>query len=136
MSCWIAIGLVTPTVCHQRHLVPVVLVAGEEHRPGGAANVALNVVSLGAKCTLISAVGEDSGAADLQSTLEAAGVVCDFVTVPDWPTVVKLRVLAQKQQLIRIDFEEPLPDDGFSERNAAILNKLEKASARSQCMHH
>jgi D-beta-D-heptose 7-phosphate kinase/D-beta-D-heptose 1-phosphate adenosyltransferase len=106
--------------------VPVVRVASEEQRPGGAANVALNVVSLGAKCTLVSVVGNDTAANDLRMTLEAAGVVCDFVTVDAWPTVVKLRVIAQKQQLIRADFEDPLPDDGASERNASILNKVEK----------
>jgi D-beta-D-heptose 7-phosphate kinase/D-beta-D-heptose 1-phosphate adenosyltransferase len=106
--------------------VPVVKVAGREHRPGGAANVALNIVSLGAKCTLVGAVGNDQDAIDLRETLEAAGVECDFVEVENWPTVVKLRVLAQRQQLLRADFEEPLPDEGFSERNAALLNKVEK----------
>ncbi len=106
--------------------VPVVNIERQEQRPGGAANVALNVVSLGAKCTLIGLVGDDEAASDLETTLTAAGVQCDFVAVPDWPTIVKLRVLAQQQQLVRADFEQPVPDYGASERIGVVLNKLEK----------
>ena len=87
--------------------VPVVNVAHEEVRPGGAANVALNIASLGARCTLIGRVGDDEAGRDLADTLHAAGVVTDFVVADDWPTVVKLRVLSQGQQLLRTDFEQP-----------------------------
>ncbi len=106
--------------------VPVVAVRREEQRPGGAANVALNVVSLGARCTLVGLVGKDQAAEDLETVLTAAGVQCDFVEVPDWPTIVKLRVLAQQQQLVRADFEQPVPDYGASERIGVVLNKVEK----------
>ena len=70
--------------------VPVINVNHSEHRPGGAANVALNVVSLGAQCTLLGLVGDDDAGAELSATLTAAGVQCDFVKVPDWPTVCLL----------------------------------------------
>lgn len=90
--------------------VPVVHVQQTHEYPGGAANVALNIASLGARCTLIGAVGDDAAAETLSDTLTAAGVVCDFVTVPGWPTTVKLRVVSQQQQLLRTDFEAPLPD--------------------------
>ena len=106
--------------------VPVVSVQQQEHRPGGAANVALNLVSLGAQCTLVGLVGDDEAGDTLTATLTAAGVVCDFVKVPDWPTIVKLRVLAQKQQLIRADFESDVPDYGASERIGVVQNKIEK----------
>jgi len=106
--------------------VPVIDVDHQEHRPGGAANVALNLVSLGARCTLVGLVGDDEAGRELESTLTAAGVVCDFVGVPDWPTTVKLRLLAQKQQLIRADFEAPVPDFGASERIGVLQNKIEK----------
>ncbi|MEM7100559.1 MAG: bifunctional D-glycero-beta-D-manno-heptose-7-phosphate kinase/D-glycero-beta-D-manno-heptose 1-phosphate adenylyltransferase HldE [Pseudomonadota bacterium] len=112
--------------------VPVVLVNGEDQRPGGAANVALNLVSLGAHCTLVGFVGDDEPGRVLQETLEAAGVVCDFVKVPDWPTVVKLRILAQQQQLIRADFEAPIPDFAASERLGVLLNKVEKNLQNAQ----
>ncbi len=109
--------------------VPVVDVDHIEDRPGGAANVALNVVSLGARCTLIGAVGDDDAGRTLEATLTAAGVVCDFLVVPEWPTILKLRVLSQKQQLLRTDFEKLLTPGqvtGLAERLAA---RLEGASA-------
>ncbi|MDE0348248.1 MAG: bifunctional D-glycero-beta-D-manno-heptose-7-phosphate kinase/D-glycero-beta-D-manno-heptose 1-phosphate adenylyltransferase HldE [Gammaproteobacteria bacterium] len=90
--------------------VPVVDVVAAEDRPGGAANVALNVVAMGAGCTLVGAVGSDAAARNMRATLEAAGVVCDLVEVPDWETTRKLRVVSQRQQLLRADFEEPLPE--------------------------
>jgi D-beta-D-heptose 7-phosphate kinase/D-beta-D-heptose 1-phosphate adenosyltransferase len=91
--------------------VPVVNIEQVDERPGGAANVALNVASLGASCTLVGMVGDDAAAETLTSTLSAAGVHCDFVTVTEWPTIVKLRVVSQKQQLLRTDFEQALPAD-------------------------
>ncbi len=99
--------------------VPVVDVDHVEDRPGGAANVALNVVSLGAQCTLIGAVGRDDAGSHLEETLRAAGVDCDLIALAGWPTVLKLRVMSQKQQLIRTDFEKPLIadlTDGLGER--------------------
>ncbi len=106
--------------------VPVINVRQQEQRPGGAANVALNLVSLGAQCTLVGLIGDDEAGRELTATLSAAGVNCDFVPVPDWPTIVKLRLLAQKQQLIRADFEAPVPDIGASERISVVQNKVEK----------
>jgi len=106
--------------------VPVINVQHTEHRPGGAANVALNLVSLGAQCTLVGLVGSDEAGTELEQTLSAAGVRCDFVRVPEWPTIVKLRLLAQKQQLIRADFEAPAPDYGASERIGTLQNRVER----------
>ena len=90
--------------------VPIVDIERTEDRPGGAANVALNVVSLGAKCTLLGCVGADEAGALLVDKLQAAGVKCDFVAVTDWSTTMKLRVLSQRQQLLRSDFESPTPE--------------------------
>ena len=106
--------------------VPVLHVNQHDERPGGAANVALNLVSLGAACTLVGLVGDDEAGKRLEETLTAASVNCDFVQVPDWPTIVKLRMLAQQQQLLRADFEEPIPDFAASERIGTLLNKVEK----------
>ncbi|MEM7077984.1 MAG: bifunctional D-glycero-beta-D-manno-heptose-7-phosphate kinase/D-glycero-beta-D-manno-heptose 1-phosphate adenylyltransferase HldE [Pseudomonadota bacterium] len=114
--------------------VPVLRVDEIEHRPGGAANVALNVVSLGARCTLVGLVGEDAAADELRSTLEAAGVVCDFVPVPDWQTIVKLRLMAQTQQLMRADFESPPTLVGTSERLAVLQNTVEKHLSNASAM--
>ena len=102
--------------------VPVVDVDVSEDRPGGAANVALNVVAMGATCTLIGAIGRDNPARMMRETLEAAGVGCELVDVADWETTLKLRVVSQRQQLIRTDFERPLQE----QIGARVLRKLEK----------
>ncbi|KQN64468.1 bifunctional D-glycero-beta-D-manno-heptose-7-phosphate kinase/D-glycero-beta-D-manno-heptose 1-phosphate adenylyltransferase HldE [Erwinia sp. Leaf53] len=86
--------------------VPVVKVEQIEERPGGAANVAMNIASLGAGSRLVGLTGNDDAARVLNTTLGGVNVACDFVTVPTHPTITKLRVLSRSQQLIRLDFEE------------------------------
>ncbi|CBV40901.1 bifunctional D-glycero-beta-D-manno-heptose-7-phosphate kinase/D-glycero-beta-D-manno-heptose 1-phosphate adenylyltransferase HldE [Halomonas elongata] len=88
--------------------VPVVRVEEDEDRPGGAANVALNIASLGARAALAGLVGDDGNADRLVHRLEDAGVSTHFVRSPDIPTITKLRVMSRNQQLIRLDFEEGL----------------------------
>lgn len=83
--------------------VPVVKVLRTEDRPGGAGNVALNVVALGAQAHLIAVVGEDEGAQSLRRALTSVGVTLDFVSDPSFTTTVKERVLSQHQQLLRLD---------------------------------
>ena len=73
---------------------------------GGAGNVALNIAKLGGKVTLLGVVGDDAEGEILRRLLEAEGVVCDFVVEQAIRSICKLRVMAQHQQLIRIDFEE------------------------------
>lgn len=85
--------------------VPVVRINQIEERPGGAGNVALNVASLGANATLMGLVGNDDPAATLQTELNKLGVQCHFSEHQGFPTITKLRVLSQHQQLIRLDFE-------------------------------
>ncbi|MBA2816352.1 bifunctional D-glycero-beta-D-manno-heptose-7-phosphate kinase/D-glycero-beta-D-manno-heptose 1-phosphate adenylyltransferase HldE [Candidatus Pantoea persica] len=86
--------------------VPVVKVDAIEERPGGAANVAMNIAALGASSRLIGLTGEDDAVRVLGETLKNVNVQCDFVAVDTHPTITKLRVLSRNQQLIRIDFEE------------------------------
>ena len=86
--------------------VPVVRVNNQEDRPGGAGNVALNIAALGGAATLIGVVGADATAKDLSSRLAAAGVRCEFLESADKPTITKLRVISQHQQLLRMDFEQ------------------------------
>jgi D-beta-D-heptose 7-phosphate kinase/D-beta-D-heptose 1-phosphate adenosyltransferase len=97
--------------------VPVVKVGQTEDRPGGAANVALNVAALGAGVSLTGLVGKDEAAAALTESMAAAKVHTDFLTVTDQPTITKLRVISRHQQLIRMDFEEP-----FAASDAAALS--------------
>ncbi|MDU1574015.1 MAG: bifunctional D-glycero-beta-D-manno-heptose-7-phosphate kinase/D-glycero-beta-D-manno-heptose 1-phosphate adenylyltransferase HldE [Pantoea sp.] len=86
--------------------VPVVKVDAIEERPGGAANVAMNIAALGAASQLIGLTGEDDAARVLSETLKNVNVRCDFVAVKTHPTITKLRVLSRNQQLLRLDFEE------------------------------
>jgi D-glycero-beta-D-manno-heptose-7-phosphate kinase len=85
--------------------VPVVRVTREEERLGGAANVALNVKTLGAQATLLTVVGNDEPARKLRALLEAEGVHALLGSDPNLYTIVKLRVIGRSQQLIRVDFE-------------------------------
>ena len=86
--------------------VPVVKVEHNEERPGGAANVALNVAALGAGSLLLGLTGQDEAAAALSDKLTSVGVKSDFVAVANFPTITKLRILSRNQQLLRLDFEE------------------------------
>ena len=88
--------------------VPVVKVQTQDDRPGGAANVALNLVSLGANAGLAGIVGRDDNARLLDARLEQLGVKTFFDRSDTQPTVTKVRIMSRNQQLIRLDFEEKL----------------------------
>jgi D-beta-D-heptose 7-phosphate kinase/D-beta-D-heptose 1-phosphate adenosyltransferase len=89
--------------------VPVVHVTDNDERPGGAANVALNIRSLGAAVAVVGAIGEDKDGETLRASLATRGIVCHLLAQPGLQTIVKLRVLSQHQQLIRLDFEDARP---------------------------
>lgn len=86
--------------------VPVVHVQHVEERPGGAANVALNIAALGAHPFLLGLTGCDSYAKSLKHLLSAARIPYQLHEAPDYETIVKLRVLSHHQQMIRIDREK------------------------------
>ena len=86
--------------------VPVVLVRRTEERPGGAANVARNITALGAGATLLSVVGEDEAGTALEGLLLRERVTASLHRDNTLATTVKLRVIGQQQQLLRIDFEK------------------------------
>jgi len=87
--------------------VPVVAVSAADERPGGAANVAGNVHALGAKCRLLGITGDDADADALAKLLKDKGIDAEFERDAGLRTTVKLRIVSQQQQLIRIDFETP-----------------------------
>jgi len=108
--------------------VPVVKVGNEEGRPGGAGNVALNIAALGSAASLIGVIGADANGEDLLSRLNAAGVFCDFLVSEDKPTITKLRVISQHQQLIRLDFEEAHSSvdlNGLQDKVEALLDNAQ-----------
>lgn len=85
--------------------VPVVKVEKSEERPGGAANVARNITSLGAQAALLSVVGADEAGAALARLLADSAIEASLHEDAQLNTTVKLRVLGRQQQLLRIDFE-------------------------------
>ena len=87
--------------------VPVVLFREERASAGGAANVARNCAALGAKTKLFSVVGDDGDGATLRKILERDGVSVNFQSDRSIRTTQKLRVISNRQQLLRIDFETP-----------------------------
>lgn len=89
--------------------VPVVLVTNERVLPGGAANVALNIQSLGGQAVVAGVVGKDRAADDLLSVLSKSQIRTDGVLAYDsMQTTVKTRVLADRQQIVRVDREDLL----------------------------
>ena len=85
--------------------VPVVLEEKTEERPGGAANVALNLSSLGVKTTLVGIVGIDEAGKKIESMLEDTSISCDLERDKEWVTITKTRIQSRGQQLLRIDRE-------------------------------
>ena len=84
--------------------VPVVDIARDTWTAGGAANVAANIASLGARCSLFGFIGRDPNGARLRSIVRDLGV--DAIQSPGrGATIVKTRVMVQHQQLCRLDRE-------------------------------
>ena len=102
--------------------VPVVLVKRTEERPGGAANVARNIVALGAAAQLLSVIGDDEAGNALEALLKLDKVSSSLLRDPALSTTVKLRVIGQQQQLLRVDFER-------APGREVLANKLEEYAA-------
>jgi D-beta-D-heptose 7-phosphate kinase/D-beta-D-heptose 1-phosphate adenosyltransferase len=87
--------------------VPIVEYDHDDYRPGGAANVAMNLAALGASVALIGVVGDDEAAGQLRERLSSGGVdPTNLVTDDTRPTTRKLRIVTQRQQQVaRVDFE-------------------------------
>ena len=102
--------------------VPVVHVQETDDRAGGAANVAVNLASLGVTTQLVGVVGKDDAADSLQAILKNRGIQCNFHRVDDRPTITKTRVQSRGQQLIRLDRENTaaMPGD-------AVVSVLRKS---------
>jgi D-beta-D-heptose 7-phosphate kinase/D-beta-D-heptose 1-phosphate adenosyltransferase len=113
--------------------VPVVLVEEESSAVGGAGNVAANVAALGVGCTAVGCAGRDPAGDDLRRALEAAGVETDgLVLTDDRPTTVKTRILARRQQVVRVDRE--MEGDAPRELAAAIIEVIQDQVARADVM--
>ena len=91
--------------------VPIVRISGTDARLGGAANVARNVVALGAKAGLLTVLGTDEPAEVIRRLLKESGIEDHAAVSIGLGTTVKLRVIGRRQQMLRVDFEsEPSSD--------------------------
>jgi D-beta-D-heptose 7-phosphate kinase/D-beta-D-heptose 1-phosphate adenosyltransferase len=102
--------------------VPVVHVQETDDRAGGAANVAVNLASLGVTTHLIGVVGKDEAADSLQAIMASRDIGYDFHCADDRPTITKTRVQSRGQQLIRLDQENSAALPG-----TAVAGLLQKA---------
>ena len=103
--------------------VPVVRVTRQEERMGGAANVACNIVALGAQASLLSVVGEDEASHQLEALVAKTGIRPCFGRDAQLKTTVKLRIIGRQQQLLRLDFENT-PDKEVLASQSAEFERL------------
>lgn len=97
--------------------VPVVRITREEERIGAAANVAYNVVTLGAKAAFLGVVGDDEPGHRLEALLRETGIAAHLKRDPGLKTTVKLRVIGRQQQLLRMDFENEPDHEALALQN-------------------
>lgn len=111
--------------------VSVLHVQKEESLPGGAGNVVLNLISLGAKVIAVGRVGFDAAGDELRDSLEGEGVDIDNLLLQKgYKTPVKNRLIADAQQILRVDFESlsPLPrqiEEDVLERLPLLMDKAQ-----------
>ena len=85
--------------------VPVVRATLRDEKPGGAANVAMNLTGLGAQVALVGFGGDDREQRSLESLLAQEKIEATLIAAPQVPTTSKLRILSGNQQMIRVDIE-------------------------------
>jgi len=100
--------------------VPVVRVTHEEERIGAAANVAYNVVTLGAQASFLGVLGDDEPGRRLEVLLRATGIAVHLKRDAALRTTVKLRVIGRHQQLLRMDFENEPDHEALASQTQAF----------------
>lgn len=104
--------------------VPVVRITREEERNGGAANVAYNLVTLGAQASLLTVVGDDEASRKLEALVADTGIQTYFGRDAQLKTTVKLRVIGRQQQLLRLDFENTPKSEILASQTATFTELL------------
>lgn len=104
--------------------VPVVRVTREEERLGGCANVAYNVVTLGAQASLLSVLGDDDNGKRLSELVASNGIQAHWGRDAQLQTTVKLRIIGRQQQLLRADFENEPQSEVLASQNQLFASLL------------
>lgn len=111
--------------------VPVLRHAQRYERPGGAANVAMNLAGLGCGVFLAGFWGADGEREELAKLVEAAGVDTAGVVTSSLPTISKTRIVARTQQMLRLDIEsrEAVPAEEVARLEARAVELVKKVHA-------
>ncbi len=123
---WGEVGRISPEAP-----VPVVRGIHQNEKPGGAANVAMNLAHLGAHTTVVGFTGGDENEKLLDASLRANNITSEFVVSEGFPTITKTRILGGRQQMLRLDFERSgvrIPGD-YSRLVDAALARLPSCDA-------
>lgn len=107
--------------------IPVVKILNQVTRPGGAANVALNLATIHCNVDLMGIIGKDPEADDLKKQLKEKAIQCHFQQSSEISTISKLRVIARNQQMLRLDFEKKLAGYSTEKLIAQYQKNLLKA---------
>jgi D-beta-D-heptose 7-phosphate kinase / D-beta-D-heptose 1-phosphate adenosyltransferase len=124
--------------------VPVLDVRSRYHSPGGAANVAMNIASLGATAYLAGVVGNDAAGHSLRRLLQANSISTSYLVEDiDRGTISKTRIIAGQQQICRIDHEERTPmssakllasvDSALGRSSVVVLSDYAKGTLTDEC---
>lgn len=97
---WGEVGRISPEAP-----VPVVRGISQNDKPGGAANVAMNLAHLGARTAVVGFTGNDENEKQLAACLRANAITPHFIHSEGFPTITKARILGRRQQMLRLDFE-------------------------------
>jgi rfaE bifunctional protein kinase chain/domain len=109
--------------------VPVVKVGRTEERLGGAANVARNIVAVGAHAALLSVAGQDEAADRIEALMKADAIEGQLHRDAALATTIKLRVIGRQQQLLRVDFETEPGHEVLAAKLADFEARLPDAGA-------
>src|SRR3954465_7379021 len=108
--------------------IPVLRAVNDRSTLGGAANVALNIATLGGRATLVGVIGNDpAGSTVEQLVADTAGITAALVRVAGRPTTSKTRFMTGSHQLLRLDEETtaPLDADGSAAVVEAVTRRLD-----------
>ena len=111
--------------------VPVVKINREKTMPGGAANTAVNIRALGGQVDLAGVIGDDHAGRELMESLQRQGIgTAGIITASGFTTIVKMRVIAERQQVVRVDWENHVNMASGARRRLAARS-MELAAAAS-----